>query len=483
MKKIFKYEINESVAAKAAMNCVHKRLFKELYAFGSPMPQEEVSRGEYDPYEWEFDDYGNKDKRQLVLQALVRAGLIQSEQEGVQLNNKIQQLLDKTNFSVSNAQDAMKFVKAYGQQIVGKTQEQEEMEVTDAKQTLTQIAASELYYEDGDLDSLYQIISDILSQSHDIPMDEDDCYDWVDEHKDEIEEQLYSNPPQEQEEGDDKLAIAKQVMANYNPDTDEYEDPTVWLRYAIQEHIGKLFLKMPKKEVKAWQKVIDETIAEYEFEKQHPAHYEDEDEDNLQSQLSNAWDEGTEDDYVPYENKFDETHNDIVDNLISAVEYYFDTDDDVSGFYHHDYTEDQIGKAVEKVLDKYGDFPSSNNFNKCYAWTKKHVEELMKILETGSLENSYEGHPELWADDAQKKSNLDPRKFKNNSRKRIVNALVKQLQSYGISMTDKEDILKAQAAINDILDRTNDYPDLKSRVQMVNWCSDHHQEVARRIYR
>lgn len=411
MKKIFKYEMNESVAAKAAMNCVHKRLFKELY-MGRPAAQEQVVRGDYDPYEWEMDDYGNTNKRELVIQALIQANLIHSEQEGLPLNNKIQQILDKTNFSISNAQDAMKFVKAYGQQIVGKPQEQEqeEMEVTDAKQTLTQIAASELYYEDGDLDSLYQIISDILSQSGDIPMDEDDCYDWVDEHKDEIEEQLYSNPPQEQEEGDE----------DYN---------------------------------------------------------------NIQSQLADAWDDGMEDDYVPYNNTFDETHNDIVDNLISAVEHYFDMEDDVNGFYHYDYTEDQIGKAVEKVLDKYGDFPSSNNFDKCYAWAKKHVEELMKILETGSLENSYEGHPEFWADDAQKKSNLDPRKFKNNSRKRIVNALVKQLQSYGISMTDKEDILKAQAAINDILDRTNDYPDPKSKNQMVNWCSDHHQEVARRIYR
>lgn len=415
MKKIFKYEINESVAAKAAMNCVHKRLFKELY-MGSPTPQEQVMNGEYDIDEWENDAYGNGAKRELVIQALIQANLIHSEQEGLALNNKIQQILDKTNFSISNEQDAMKFVKSYGQQILGKTQEQEEltveqeeMEVTDAKQTLTQIAASELYYENGDLDSLYQIISDILSQSGDIPMDEDDCYDWVDEHKDEIEEQLYSNPPQEQEEGDE----------DYN---------------------------------------------------------------NIQSQLADAWDDET-DDYVPYENKFDETHNDIVDNLISAVEHYFGTEDDVNGFYHYDYTEDQIGKAVEKVLDKYGDFPSSNNFNKCYAWTKKHVEELMKILETGSLENSYEGHPELWTDDAQKKSNLDPRKFKNNSRKRIVNALVKQLQSYGISMTDKEDTLKAQAAINDILDRTNDYPDTKSKNQMVNWCSDHHQEIARRIYR
>ena len=129
MKKLFKYEINESIAAKAAMNCVHKRLFKELY-IGRPAAQEEVVNGEYDPYEWEFDDYGNEEKRHLIQQALVQVGLVQSEKEAWQFNNKIQQLLDKTNFPVSNAQDAMTFVKAYGQQIVGETQEQEETDYT-----------------------------------------------------------------------------------------------------------------------------------------------------------------------------------------------------------------------------------------------------------------------------------------------------------------------------------------------------------------
>lgn len=128
-------------------------------------------------------------------------------------------------------------------------------------------------------------------------------------------------------------------------------------------------------------------------QEEHP-----EDADRLQTQLANAWDEGMEDDeddYVPYNNTFDETHHDIVENLISVVEHYFNTDDDVNGFYLYNYTEDQLGKAVEKVLDKYGDFPSSNDFNKCYAWAKKHIEEIIKVLETGSLENSYEGHPEF----------------------------------------------------------------------------------------
>jgi hypothetical protein len=206
---------------------------------------------------------------------------------------------------------------------------------------------------------------------------------------------------QEQEEStyNEKEAIAKQLMANYNPDTDEYEDPIVWLRYAIQEHIGKQFLYLPKKEVKAWQKAIEATVDEYEFEKQHPAHYEHpEDEANLQSQLANAWDEGMEDDeddYVPYENKFDETHHDIVDSILEEVYRYFQFETDVEGFNLMEYTEEQIGKAIEQILDKTDDFPSSVSNNVCYAWVKKYAGEIIKVLEKGSLENPYEGHPEF----------------------------------------------------------------------------------------
>ena len=77
----------------------------------------------------------------------------------------------------------------------------------------------------------------------------------------------------------------------------------------------------------------------------------------------------------------------------------------------------------------------------------------------------------------------DKRKIQRKSRSRIVNALVKQLQKYGISMTDKEDIEKASKKVNEILDRTGDYPDLKNFSQMVSWCKEHHLEVAKYIYR
>ena len=273
----------------------------------------------------------------------------------------------------------------------------------------------------------------------------------------------YKAQEEEETTGNDKFAIAKQVIANYNPDMDEWEDPEVWLRYAIQDHIGKQFLKMPKKEVKAWQRAIESTIDEYEFEKQHPAHYEDEDEARLQSQLADAWDEGMEDedDYVPYNNTFDETHNDIVDNLLSAVEHYFDTDDDVSGFNHHDYTEDQLGKAIEKVLDKYGDFPSSNNFNKCYAWTKKHAGEIIKVLETGSLDNSYEGHPEFDFSEQEEMEVTDA--------KQALAQLAADLLRY-----DDGDLDEVYYAISDIIDSEGYSPQPD---EYDEWIEDHVDEI------
>ena len=271
----------------------------------------------------------------------------------------------------------------------------------------------------------------------------------------------------------EKEAIAKQLMANYNPDTDELEDPTAWLLCAIQDRIGKLFLKMPKKEVKVWKKVIDSAIAEYEFEKQHPAHYEHpEDEARLQSQLANAWDEGMaddEDDYVPYENKFDETHHDIVENLLSAVEQYFDYEEDVSGFYRFNYTEDQIGKAVEQILDKYDDFPSSNNFDKCYAWVKKHAGEIIKVLENGSLDNSYEGHPEFDFSEQEEMPQME--------RHDMILALAEYMSESWIDAGDDGDLDDIYYAVAEILDKSGDYPASTNWKDCKPWCQKHYKEV------
>ena len=281
-------------------------------------------------------------------------------------------------------------------------------------------------------------------------------------------ESVFGSTQEQEESTDEKYAIAKQVMANYNPDTDEWEDPSVWLLYAIQDHIGKQFLGMPKKELKSWKQAIDATITEYEKEQEEHS----EDEARLQSQLANAWDEGMEDDeddYVPYENKFDETHHDIVDNLISAVEYYFDTDDDVSGFYRYDYTEDQLGKAVEKVLDKYDDFPSSNNFDKCYAWVRKHAEEIVKILETGSLDNSYEGHPEFDFSEQEELPQME--------RHDMILTLTQYLDECWIDSDEDGDLDDLYYAVAKVLDKTGDYPASTNWEDCKPWCQKHYREV------
>ena len=112
----------------------------------------------------------------------------------------------------------------------------------------------------------------------------------------------------------------------------------------------------------------------------------------------------------------------------------------------------------------------------CYKFFDKHYEEIKDEYMKREQNNIMAAtHGDLFGQ--------EKRKIKRNSRSRIVNALVKQLQRYGISMTDKEDIAKASKIVNEILDRTGDYPDLKNFGEMVSWCKEHHREVAKYIYR
>ena len=299
---------------------------------------------------------------------------------------------------------------------------------------------------------------------------------WIGDDDNEAERfiEMYWDNQEQEESPNEKYAIAKQVMANYNPDTDEWEDPSVWILYAIQDRIGKQFLKMPKKEVKAWKKAIDATLNEYEFEKQHPAHYEDE--ASLQSQLANAWDEGIEDedDYVPYNNTFDETHHDIVDSILDEVHRYFQFETDVEGFNLTDYTDEQIGKALEQILDKTGDFPASVNENVCYAWVRKYAGEIIKALENGSLENPYEGHPEFDFSEQEELPSME--------RRDIILALAEYMSESWIDTGDDGDLDDIYYAIADILDRTGDYPASTSWEDCKPWCQKHYREVEAKIY-
>ena len=337
--------------------------------------------------------------------------------------------------------------------------------------------------EDEDYSNLLEAVEKILKKDAPKSNTVAGYYAWCRKWFMKIEDLTYSyynepNPEsyysdEDEETADDKYAIAKQVMANYNPDTDEWEDPSVWLLYAIQDHIGKQFLGMPKKELKSWKQAIDATITEYEKEQEEHS----EDADNLQSQLANAWDEGMEDDeddYVPYNNTFDETHHDIVDTILDEVHRYFQFETDVEGFNLTEYTDEQIGKAIEQILDKTGDFPSSVNNNVCYAWVKKYAGKIIKALETGSLENPYEGHPEFNFSEQEEIPSME--------RHDVILALTEYMSESWIDAGDDGDLDDIYYAVADILDETGDYPESTDWSDCKPWCQKHYKEVEARIY-
>lgn len=460
MKKetIFKHELNESIQANAAMNCLknrnnHKQMnessdFDKMFQYrsdlrelGTPITKE--------AYMIIYNEFGDSMWRQLGIADCNHRGLLDMLSDY------------QKYFNINNPQDLAN--KMLGR----KATEQEE--TVDIPQLAEDVVAS---YR-GRLSKMDEkervnFISTMVMKKMGKSIDT-----LTPQEKKEIiaaaKHSMWYVSEQEESTGDDKFAIAKQVMANYNPETDEYEDPMVWLRYAIQEQIGKQFLYLPKKEVKAWQKAIEATIDEYEvkkrveeLKKQQEEHSEDA--DRVQSQLADAWDDGMEDDeddYVPYENKFDETHHDIVDTILDEVYRYFEFETDVEGFNIMEYTEEQIGKAIEQILDKTGDFPSSVNNNVCYAWVKKHAEEIIKALENGSLENSYEGHPEFDFSEQEEMEVTDA--------KHALAQLAAELLRY-----DDGDLDELYYAISDIID-SEGYCPQSDEYEM--WIEEHVNEI------
>ena len=157
---------------------------------------------------------------------------------------------------------------------------------------------------------------------------------------------------------------------------------------------------------------------------------------------------------------------------------------------------DQIDRETGKGIDNNMDTLFAivrevwnNNPDDLYIWDFDDVQEddcykfFDKYYETIKNEYLKREHNNLMDATHDDLFGQDTKKIKQKSRSRIVNALVKQLQSYGLSMTDKTDIQKAAQKVNEILDETGDYPDLKSFRQMVRWCTKYHSEVAKAIYR
>ena len=276
----------------------------------------------------------------------------------------------------------------------------------------------------------------------------------------------------EDEETVDYAQLADDVCACYRGPLSKLDlkDSINYIIKMVAKKIGKTVDTLTPQELTAIQKAAKHSVWYVSEQEEHP-----EDADRLQSQLADAWDEGIDDDvFDPYDNKFDKTYDDVVWKLISAVWHYFEDEADVEGFNIFKCTENQIGKAIEQILDKHDDMPSSRDFKKCYSWVKKHAEEIIKVLETGSLENTYEGHPEFDFNEQEEMPSME--------RHDMILALSEYMSESWIDTGDDGDLDDIYYAVADILDATGDYPASTSWEDCKPWCQKHYKEVEAKIY-
>lgn len=106
--------------------------------------------------------------------------------------------------------------------------------------------------------------------------------------------------------------------------------------------------------------------------------------------------------HVPYLNKFDAIHRDVVDTLNRTFwTWFYDSDNYVDNI--DQYTDDNVGTAIEKVLDATDDFPSNNNVA-CYRWFKKHGDEVLDNLIWSEKEQHLSKHPQFTFEQAEEES-------------------------------------------------------------------------------
>lgn len=273
----------------------------------------------------------------------------------------------------------------------------------------------------------------------------------------------------EDEETVDIPQLAEDVVASYRGKLSKMDEKerVNFISTMVMKKIGKTIDTLSPQEKKEIISAAKHSMWYVSEQEEHP-----EDADRLQSQLANAWDEGMEDDeddYVPYENKFDETHHDIVDSILEEVYRYFQFEIDVEGFNLMEYTEEQIGKAIEQILDKTDDFPSSVSNNVCYAWVNKHAGEIIKVLETGSLENPYEGHPEFDFSEQEEMPQMERHDM-------ILEIAYVLDESFGVDDNDGDldDIYYAVARFLNLMT----YYTPESRDDIMNWCREWHEDIA-----
>lgn len=537
MKKetIFRHELNESVQANAAMKCLKNRnnykQLNETSDFDAMFAYRKDLRDMATPltkkaYMIIRNEFGDSMWRQLGMDDCDYMGLI----DMLNYSQKHFNITDPQD--LADVELGRKSIRNF----IKSSEEQEEStlsesEIEELAFKLTDYLIESfitLENEDEDYSKLYEAVEKILKKDAPNPESTKECYAWCKKWYQKIEDLSYSynnypNPESYYTEEDGEENVYSDILNKIINDGLDYWD--VWemakqgkatkteleissvlldlfetlmyngdgqiLSKVASGEIDKRELKRiivdvlmeqgvdtfpsGESEYNSWvdehnSEIVKRLEAKFnEEQEEHP-----EDADRLQSQLANAWDEGINDDvFDPYDNKFDKTYDDVVWKLISAVWHYFEAEADVDGFNIFECTENQIGKAIEQILDKHDDMPSSRDFKKCYAWVKKHAEEIIKILETGSLENTYEGHPEFDFNEQEEMPQME--------RRDMILALSEYMSESWIDTGDDGDLDDIYYAIADILDETGDYPASTSWEDCKPWCRKYYKQVEARI--
>ena len=217
MKKetIFRHELNESIQADAAMNCLknrnkHQSTSQEQEEYDmTPSYQAYYSQDEPD---YENDHHGIW----LIINLMRKMGMLRAQgiegrddvDDGLAIDTAydlIEQKLDEEGMWIGDDDhEAERFVSFFGEEIAEEAmksaihnQEQEELPSMERHDMI--LALSEYMAEswidtgdDGDLDDIYYAVAEILDNTGDYPASTDweDCKPWCQKHYKEVEARI-----------------------------------------------------------------------------------------------------------------------------------------------------------------------------------------------------------------------------------------------------------------------------------------------------
>ena len=233
MKKetIFRHELNESIQADAAMNCLKNRNNKQVVANQEQEEQEDYgmndlrkwrdsldfSNNDDDDDEETYTAYDDTDGIWMIINIMRKKGMLRAQgiegRDDVDDGNAIdkaydlieQKLNDEGMWIGDDDHEAERFVSFFGDEIAAEAmksaihnQEQEELPSMERRDMI--LALSEYMSEswidtgdDGDLDDIYYAVADILDKTGDYPASTDweDCKPWCQKYYKEVEARIY----------------------------------------------------------------------------------------------------------------------------------------------------------------------------------------------------------------------------------------------------------------------------------------------------